>query len=85
MSTPFLRAALPAALAAFAVLSSGSARAEEPPAPSPSMPEKSTEKAPESPVAEVGIAFDRSLSFDQGVAKGKSDGKPVFIDFWRDH
>ena len=84
MTTPFLRVALPAALAAFAVLSPAAVRADEPPAPSPAMPEKTPAKIPDAPAAEVGVAFDRELSFDQGVAKGKADGKSVFIDFWRE-
>ena len=84
MPLPFLRAAVPVALATLCAITSVAARADEPPTPSPSAPEKAP-SVPEKPAAEAGVAFDRDLSFDQGVAKGKADGKAVFIDFWRDH
>ena len=89
MTSSFLRFTTAAAFAALATFASARVGADEPPAPSPAMPEKTPEKLAdkpaEKPVAEDGIAFDRALSFDQGVAKGKADGKSVFIDFWKDH
>lgn len=77
MNPSFPRTTLPLALAALVLASALPARADE------KTPAADGGAAPA--VAEVGVAFEKGLSFDQGVARAKADGKTLFIDFWRDH